>query len=114
MANKREAAHNLRMAVLTQQRAQAAFAATANAHISQLNKQVAANAAQIKENAKKARKDLEKAMSTWNREVTTFKTASKKGMSKLRTQLATMTRRTRQFANNKISALVASTASQFR
>merc|ERR1719324_1026381 len=100
-ANKREAAHNLRMAVQAQQRAQAAFAAGANAHINQLNKHVAANAAQIKENAKKARKALESAMNTWNKKLAHFKSAAAKGRSKLAAQMVAMNKRTRQFANNK-------------
>jgi len=81
--NKRQAAHNLRMAVLAQQRAQSAFASSANAHISQLNKKVAANAAQIKENAKAARKSLEGAVASWNRKIATFKSNSKKGIQLL-------------------------------
>merc|ERR1740133_430288 len=59
-ANKREAAKNLAHQVLTQQRAMAAKASFINARIDQTNKHVAANAAQIKEDAKAARKALEK------------------------------------------------------
>merc|ERR1719182_252782 len=58
-ANKREAAKNLAHQVLTQQRAMAAKASFINARIDQTNKHVAANAAQIKEDAKRARKELE-------------------------------------------------------
>merc|ERR1712167_378768 len=49
--NKHEAAHNLKMAVLSQQRALSALASATNARIAKTNKHIAANAAQIKENA---------------------------------------------------------------
>merc|ERR1711881_307646 len=63
--NKRVAAHKLRMAVLAQQRATAAFSANANAKINQANKHVAANAALIKENARAARRALMKTQRHW-------------------------------------------------
>merc|ERR1712023_370683 len=56
--NKEEAAANLKKQVLTQQRAMAALASKTNARIAQTNKHVAANAAQIKANAKKAAEEL--------------------------------------------------------
>merc|ERR1712054_240786 len=83
--DRREEAHNLRMAVKGWQTATSAWASATNARIDRMNKHVAANAAQIKENAKKARKDLEGAMHS----------------------------RDHKIANFKIKGLVASTAAQF-
>merc|ERR1712054_248388 len=57
--DKNEAAKNLKLAVDAWQKSTTAWASATNARIDQMNKHVAANAAQIKENAKKARKDLE-------------------------------------------------------
>merc|ERR1711970_1104410 len=55
--DKREQARNLKLSVTAWQRATAAWASATNARVDRMNKHVAANAAQIKENAKKARKD---------------------------------------------------------
>merc|ERR1719181_924245 len=112
-ANKREAAHNLHMAVLAQQRAQSAFASAANAKIDKANKHVAANAAQIKANAKKARDDLMHATNKWQKKIDNFKAESKKGQSKIAAQWSAMNKKTRQIANNKVQKLVASTAARF-
>jgi hypothetical protein len=78
-----------------------------------MNKHVAANAANIKENAKKARKDLEVAMNDWDHKVATFRTESADSRSKLSEQFAAQDKATRAWANNKIKGYVASTASQF-
>merc|ERR1719352_1205093 len=94
-ANKREAAHNLHMAVLAQQRAQSAFASAANAKIDKANKHVAANAAQIKANAKKARDDLMHATNKWQKKIDNFKAESKKGQSKIAAQRSAMNKKTR-------------------
>merc|ERR1712072_1620931 len=87
--NKRAAARSLKIAVLNQQRALAALASATNAKIKQTNSHIAANAAQIRENAKK-------------------------GRSKLAAQAAAQDKSFRNFANNKIRAIAASTAAQFR
>merc|ERR1711998_417452 len=87
--NKRAAARSLKIAVLNQQRALAALASATNAKIKQTNAHIAANAAQIRENAKKAR-------------------------TKLAAQAAAQDKAFRNFANNKIRAIAASTAAQFR
>merc|ERR1712036_136079 len=87
--NKRAAARSLKIAVLNQQRALAALASATNAKIKQTNSHIAANAAQIRENAKKAR-------------------------TKLAAQAAAQDKSFRNFANNKIRAIAASTAAQFR
>merc|ERR1712054_627999 len=64
--NKAHAAKALSEAVLQHQRSLAALDQATNAKIKQTNKHIAANAAQIKENAKKARKDLDKAMNRFD------------------------------------------------
>merc|ERR1712159_247026 len=115
MANhdRREQAHNLRMAVKGWQTATSAWASATNARIDRMNKHVAANAAQIKENAKKARKDLENAMHSWDHKIQNFRRDAKAARSRLSAQFAAQDKATRAWANNKIKALVASTAAQF-
>merc|ERR1719197_2441154 len=78
-----------------------------------MNKHVAANAAQIKENAKKARKDLEVTMAGWDHKIHNFKTESAMARSKLSEQFAAQDKATRAWASNKIKGLVASTSAQF-
>merc|ERR1711998_220874 len=112
--NKREAASNLKTAVLNQQRALSALASATNAKIKQTNKHIAANAAQIKENAKKARKDLEKAMNRFDHKMANVSEQAKKGRSKLAAQAVAQDKRFRQYANNKIKQIGAQTAAQFR
>merc|ERR1711970_296626 len=111
--DRREEAHNLRMAVKGWQTATSAWASATNARIDRMNKHVAANAAQIKENAKKARKDLENAMHSWDHKIQNFRRDSKAARSKLSAQFAAQDKATRAWANNKIKGLVASTAAQF-
>merc|ERR1719159_1737978 len=111
--NKAEGAKNLKDAVTAQQTATAAWASATNARIDRMNKHVAANAAQIKENAKKARKDLEVAMHSWDHKIRNFRRDSKAARSRLSAQFAAQDKATRAWANNKIKALVASTAAQF-
>merc|ERR1719201_1498959 len=78
-----------------------------------MNKHVAANAAQIKENAKKARKDLEGAMHSWDKKIANFRRDAKAGRSKLAASFAAQDKAQRAWANNKIKTLVANTAAQF-
>merc|ERR1719262_1673138 len=113
-ADKRDAHKNLVNAVNAWQRATSTWAAATNAKIDQSDKRVAANAAQIKENAKKARKDLENAMGQWTTKIANFRHLAKKGRSKLAAQLAAQDKASRQYASNKIQKLVAYTASEFR
>merc|ERR1712159_67936 len=112
--NRREEAHNLRMAVKGWQTSTTAWASATNARIDRMNKHVAANAAQIKENAKKARKDLETAMAGWDHKVMKFREDSKTARSKLSEQFAAQDKATRAWAANKIKGLVASTSAQFQ
>merc|ERR1711981_1088573 len=112
--NKRQAGASLKLAVQNQQRALSALASATNAKIHQTNKHIAANAAQIKENAKKARKDLEKAMNRFDHKMANVGEQAKKGRSKLAAQAAAQDKAFRNMANNKIRAIAASTAAQFR
>merc|ERR1712072_1646125 len=111
---KRQAGANLKLAVLNQQRALSVLASATNAKIKQTNKHIAANAAQIKENAKKARKDLEKAMNRFDHKMANVGEQAKKGRSKLAAQAAAQDKAFRNMANNKIKEIAASTAAQFR
>merc|ERR1712159_452078 len=111
--DKREAAKQLKLAVSAWQKSTNAWAAATNARIDRMNAHVAANAAQIKENAKKARKDLEVAMASWDHKVLHFRTESKAARDKLSAQFAAQSKATRAWANNKIKGFVASTAAQF-
>jgi len=112
--NKRIAAHRLRMAVLAQQRATAAFAANANAKINQANKHVAANAALIKENARAARRALMKTQHHWQGKINNFRRLAAQRRSKIALQWSIMNKKTRLMANNKVQALVSSTAARFQ
>merc|ERR1719450_650602 len=112
-ADRKEEAHNLRLAVSGWQQATSSWAAATNAKIDRMNKHVAANAAQIKENAKKARKDLENAMSDWDHKIAKFSKHEAAKNSQLSQQFAQQDKATRAWADNKVKALVASTAAQF-
>merc|ERR1711881_418514 len=112
-SDSRQASRNLRLSVSTWQRATSAWAAATNSRINKMNKHVAANSAQIKENAKKAQKDLEKTMRHWDYKVNSFKRSSKNAQSKLRAQFRAQDKAQRAWANNRISSLVASTAAEF-
>merc|ERR1719284_1963131 len=113
MNDKRQAAKHLKLAVTGWQKSTNAWAAATNARIDRMNKHVAANAAQIKENAKKARKDLEVAMHHWDHKVANFRTESKNARSKLSEQFAAQSKATRAWANNKIKGFVAAAGAQF-
>merc|ERR1712205_211563 len=92
-ANKKAAAKNLRVAVLAQQRAMATLKAKMNHRIDQTNKNVAQNAAQIKSNAKAARKALDGAVNKFDKK---------------------LDKAVRAWASNRLKAVAASTAAQFR
>merc|ERR1711970_910518 len=112
--DKVHAAHQLKVAVLTQQKAMAALASATNARIARTNKHVAANAAQIKENAKTARKELEKAMNIFDKKTAMARNEAAAGRSKLAAQLAAQDKSIRQWANNKMKIVTAQTAARFR
>merc|ERR1711998_143065 len=104
--DSRQAARNLRLSVSTWQRSTAAWAAATNSRINKMNRHVAANSAQIKENAKKAQKDLEKTMRHWDYKVNSFNKSTRSARSKLRAQFRAQDKAQRAWANNRISALV--------
>jgi len=112
-SDRKEEAHNLRLAVSGWQTATSSWASATNAKIDRMNKHVAANAAQIKENAKKARKDLENAMGDWDHKIAKFSKHESSKNSQLSAQFTQQDKATRAWADNKVKALVASTASQF-
>merc|ERR1711959_648221 len=111
--DKRENEHHLKLAVSSWQKATNAWAAKTNARIDRLNAHAAANAAQIKENAKKARQDLGNAMNEWDHKVANFRTTEKNANDKLGAQFAAQSKATRAWANNKIKGFVAQTAAKF-
>jgi hypothetical protein len=111
--NKRDAARNLRVAVTAQQRSLAALHSKLNSRIDQTNKHVAANAAQIKSDAKKAKADLDHAVSKFDKKLHNASEEAKKGRSKLAAQMVSQDKATRAWASNKIKDVAASTAAQF-
>merc|ERR1711959_525784 len=112
-ADRRSNAKNLRLAVAAWQKTTAAWASATNAKITRANRHVAANAAQIIENAKKARQDLQNAMGSWNHKIARFAAGEKAANSKLGRQLKAQNKATRAWATNKINAMVATTGAQF-
>merc|ERR1711959_704250 len=112
-ADRRENAKNLRLAVSAWQKTTAAWASATNAKITRANRHVAANAAQIIENAKKARQDLQNAMGSWNHKIARFAAGEKAANSKLGRQFKAQNKATRAWATNKINAMVAQTGAQF-
>merc|ERR1711871_1184546 len=112
--DKAESAKNLKLAVDAWQKSTNAWASATNARIDQMNKHVAANAAQIKENAKKCCKDLENTMASWDHKVANFREESKQARNKLSEQFKAQDKATRAWASNKIKGLVASTSAQFQ
>jgi hypothetical protein len=112
-ADRRSNAKNLRLAVSAWQKTTAAWASATNAKITRANRHVAANAAQIIENAKKARQDLQNAMGSWNHKIARFAAGEKAANSKLGRQFKDQNKATRAWATNKINAMVATTGAQF-
>merc|ERR1711959_331465 len=112
--NKRANQHQLHMAVLNQQRALSALDSATNAKIRQTNSHIAANAAQIKINARKARKDLEHAMNRFDKNMNQVTAEAKAGRNKLARQSVAMNKRVRAMVGNKIRGIAAWSAAQFR
>jgi hypothetical protein len=112
--NKHAAKAALSKQVVVQQRAMAALASATNERIKQTNEHVAVNAAQIKENAKKAREELEAAVNIFDKKVANAQDEAKAGRDKLEQQLKDQDKSIRAWANNKLKAVVAKTAAQFR
>jgi hypothetical protein len=112
--NKRAAAGALKLAVLTQQRALASLSQVTNAKIKKTNKHIAINAAHISLNARKARTALEKAMGAFDKKMSNIHDEALKKRSKLVAQANAQDKAFRSYANNRIRAIVASTAAQFQ
>merc|ERR1711968_147038 len=112
--NKHAAKAALAKQVAVQQRAMAALASATNERIKQTNEHVAVNAAQIKENAKKAREELEAAVNIFDKKVANARDEAKAGRDKLEQQLKDQDKSIRAWANNKLKAVMAKTAAQFR
>merc|ERR1711959_749770 len=112
--NRRAAAKALHDAVVAQQRATTAVSQNLQKKISQTNKRVSKNAAQIRADAKHARKALAKAVDSFNHKLANARQEAKKGRSKLATQLASQTKRLRQWASSKILKFAADTAQKFK
>merc|ERR1711959_656742 len=112
--NKRQNQHQLHMAVLNQQRALSALDSATNSKIRQTYAHIAANAAQIKINARKARKDLEHAMNRFDKNMNQVTAEAKAGRNKLARQSAAMNKRVRAMVGNKIRGIAAWSAAQFR
>merc|ERR1712178_332441 len=94
-------------------RVQAKFAAQAEL-ANKRNRATIRRSRKTRENAKKARKDLEKSMARFDHKMANVQEEAKKGRSKLAAQAAAQDKAFRNFANNKIRAIAASTAAQFR
>merc|ERR1711871_285277 len=90
--NKRQAAHELRMATLNQQRALSALDAETNAKIKATQHNIAKNAADIKANAIKAREDLDHACDNFDKKMYAVTTeaanAAAKAFQKVRATMA--------------------------
>merc|ERR1711968_314656 len=112
-ANKRAHAKALRLATRNQQRALATLDAETNAKIRKSEKSIAANAAQIKLNAKKARDELDAANKRFNAKMFATRQEAAKGRSKLAATAASMDKKMRAMISGKVQAEAMSVASRF-
>jgi len=112
--NKKESRHALRMATLNQQRALATLDAATNAKIRKTNQHIAANAAQITENARVARKNLDHAVDNFSKLMYRTQTTAKMERSKLAATAASMDKKFRADVANKVREATASAAEEFR
>merc|ERR1711959_43773 len=104
--NKAKAAADLKLAVLNQQRSLAALKQVTNAKIKRTNKHIAAN-------AKAARQALDKAMSAFDHKMANIASDALKKRSKLVAQANAQDAKFRSYANNRVRAIMASTAAKF-
>lgn len=112
--NKKQAAKDLKAATHNQQRALATLDQQMNTRISKTNSDIAANAAQIKINAKKARDDLDAANTVFNNKMNNAEEEAKKGRSKLATEAADMDKKVRAMITGEIQSITTKTAEEFR
>merc|ERR1711871_234220 len=112
--NKRAARKALAAATANQQRALAALDAETNAHIAKTEKSIAANAVQIKVNAKKARDELAAANKRFQAKMFATREEAAKARSKLAATAATMDKKLRAMVSGKVQAETMKVAARFR
>jgi hypothetical protein len=111
--NKKAAHEALTAATHAQQRALSALDAATNARIHKTEKSIAANAAQIKINAKKARDALDRANKRFDNKMFAMKKDAANARSKLAQQAKDMDKKVRAMISGKIKGIAMKTASQF-
>merc|ERR1711871_1448920 len=102
--NKRQAAHELKMATLNQQRALSALDQDTNAK----------NAADIKANAIKAREDLDHACDNFDKKMYAVTTEAANARSKLAQEAKDMDKKVRAMVNMKVKAATKAAAKMFQ
>merc|ERR1711968_147771 len=112
--NKRQAAHELRMATLNQQRALSALDAETNAKIKATQHNIAKNAADIKANAIKAREDLDHACDNFDKKMYAVTTEAANARSKLAQEAKAMDKKVRAMVNLKVKRQIKSAAKNFQ
>lgn len=112
--NKKAMFHQLHMATLNQQRALAALDSATNAKISQTQKNIAANGAQITSNAIKARKDLDEQMNNFDKKMFNVKKEAKKGRSDLAAQALNMDKKVRADIDGRVRSITAFAVKEFQ
>merc|ERR1711871_416717 len=112
--NKRQAAHELRMATLNQQRALSALDAETNAKIKATQHNIAKNAADIKANAIKAREDLDHACDNFDKKMYAVTTEAANARSKLAQEAKDMDKKVRAMVNMKVKAATKAAAKAFQ
>merc|ERR1711871_1721330 len=112
--NKRQAAHELKMATLNQQRALSALDAETNAKIKATQHNIAKNAADIKANAIKAREDLDHACDNFDKKMYAVTTEAANARSKLAQEAKDMDKKVRAMVNMKVKAATKAAAKAFQ
>merc|ERR1711871_1559778 len=112
--NKRQAAHELRMATLNQQRALSALDQETNAKIKATQHNIAKNAADIKANAIEAREDLDHACDNFDKKMYAVTTEAANARSKLAQEAKAMDKKVRAMVNMKVKAATKAAARAFQ
>merc|ERR1711871_542517 len=112
--NKRQAAHELKMATLNQQRALSALDQETNAKIKATQHNIAKNAADIKANAIKAREDLDHARDNFDKKMYAVTTEAANARSKLAQEAKDMDKKVRAMVNMKVKAATKAAAKAFQ
>merc|ERR1711968_280513 len=112
--NKRQAAHELKMATLNQQRALSALDQETNAKIKATQHNIAKNAADIKANAIKAREDLDHACDNFDKKMYAVTTEAANARSKLAQEAKAMDKKVRAMVNLKVKRQIKSAAKNFQ